>query len=195
MPTATKECYAVSAICPFATPRRRRRWHNSILAAITIGIAGGGFIIGVGWTLYAAIQPPVTVQNSTILNNEVEQGGDLKFLIQYMTTVDRSCLGTVTREFYVPYDRFGRTLREKKRISGPPPIVIEGETEYVIDVALPPNMAIGDWEFQGETSYDCGYIWALVKDFPRGVLNGGVKRFRTRIMPFKVVPPKPVAQK
>lgn len=196
MTITPNDCLVPPNNCPLSPrSRRRTRWHTSVVAAVCLGLAGGGFTIGMGWAIFVSIQPPVIVQNSSIVNPVVEVGSDLQFHIRYMPFVDRSCLGSVTREFYTSTNIGGRVLREKKRKAGPPPITIDGETEYVIDVELPSNMAPGDWEFQGETSYDCGYLWAMIKDFPRGVLNGGVLRFRTRIMPFKLIAKKPIDQK
>lgn len=189
------DCMVPPANCPLSPRRVTRRWHQSITSAVIMGLTGASFMIGVGWATFASIQPPVIVQNSRIMNPDIYPGEDLSFIITYMTSIDRSCVGSVTREFYTPIDIDGISIRRKKRISGAVPIVIDGETNYVIDVTLPENMAPGSWEFQGETTYDCGYLWAFLRDFPRGVLNGGVLRFRTRIMPFNVRAPKAIDRK
>jgi hypothetical protein len=171
------------------------------MAAVLLGLMGGSFTIGVGWTIFANAQPPVVVLNSTIISPKVPVGGDLRFRIKSMTNIDLTCLGSVTREFYIPVvvkdaeDAEPKLLLDKKREWGPPPIVNEGETDYIVSIPLPPNTGPGEWLFQGETTYECGYIWAVIKDFPRGLLNGGVKRFKTKVMPFKVVAVTGVDQK
>lgn len=155
--------------------------------AVAIGIGIGSFIIGMGWTMYERVRPPVIIQNSTILNPDVVIGGDVVFIIRATTSPDLSCIGRVTREFYTPVQINGEILNFKKRTEGAGPIVHKGETGYVVGVPLPPNMWVGDWWFEGETTYDCGWIWAVLNDFPNGVISGGVLRFRTKRMPFRVI--------
>lgn len=199
MAVVEKDCVVPAMNCPLhripgvtRTRASDKLWRRGVAMAVGIGITGGSFLVGIGWAVYANIRPPIITQNSTILNPEVPLGEDLVFRIQAMTSPDLSCIGKVTREFFMPMEVAGKTLRFKKRNEGPAPIIEPNESDYVIGVPLPPNMWLGDWWFQGETTYDCGYLWAMMRDFPTGLVSGGTLRFRTKKMPFKVVAPRTV---
>lgn len=178
--------------CPLslgpAPKRKPRYWHSGTIAAILAGVIAGSFVCGMGWALFSHVRPPVIWLESRMLTNVVAVDGSLSFRVEAKSDINHACLGSITREFYTPIDLGdGESIRRKKRLSGPAPIVHANESDYVIDVDLPPNMEPGEWAFQGETTYDCGYVWALMQDFPSGLLSGGVVRIRTPEMPFMVV--------
>lgn len=139
---------------------------------LCLGCAVGGVIAGGVWMFQVLDRPPVIILNSRLLTAEVHRDAWLQFEVRQVGHMGRGCTGAITREFFRPIVVDGADRREKMRTGGPAPIVQDGETAYVIDVPLPPNMPAGAWTFQGETSYDCG-IW-------------GLKRYRTSEMPFVV---------
>lgn len=202
METNRETCTAAPSNCPLHDLPVRRRgmmWHRSIIGAMSLGVMGGCALIGAGWALFAAVRPPLVVLSSQMVTPEVPQDGSLQFLIRSVAEVNHACIASITREFYEPVtveiDGVPVTIRHKKRTSGPAPILHQDENAYVIDIDLPPNMDTGDWTFEGESTFDCGYLWAAVHDFPRGILSGGVIRVRTQEMPFKVIPKGALARK
>lgn len=190
---------------------RFRSWRRSIYVGLFFGVMWGGIAIGVIWTLYSRIDPPTLVLNSTMLSRVVEEGDPLSFLVTAATQVDRTCLGSITREYYQPVDHQGEMILRKKRdMAGAPIVDMAGvvhyrdlednvrevkTSPYIVDIDMPPTVRPGFWLFRGETTYDCGFVWAFIKDFPRSLKNGGVMRLRTPFMAFQVVAKKSLGGK
>lgn len=189
-------CTVPAENCPFAAPPIRRtrlaRWRNSLAVAIGFGVMVGCFMIGVGYAIYSSSKPPIIVQNSAILDVPIHEDGELQFIVKSMIPIDRPCTGSVTREFWRYVDYHNEMVPDRWRNGGPAPIIepASGGT-YIIHVPLPPHMPPGHFIFRGETTYECGYLWALLKDFPRGFMsgltNGGNERVRTLDMPFTIL--------
>lgn len=187
----TEACHARPENCPFvgAIGRRvfQRNIRRGIFAAVLVGLTWGGFLAGTIWTIFFHTNPPITYLSTELLSDTIRVGEPLTFVVHARPAVDRACIGNITREFYTAYDLDGKIVRRKKRDGGPVPILHDGETQYLVDIELLPNMAPGKWEFQGETTYDCGTVWSLIHEFPRSLQTGGVIKLRTPAMPFTLL--------
>lgn len=153
---------------------------HALRTSIIFGVIGIAFITGIRLAVYVLNNPPVEILNSRMIETQVEEGGFLRFMVISWKEKSRDCDGSITREFFRPIVIDGEELREKRRSIGAPPIVHRDEKRYIVDIPLPPNMELGKWSFQGETTYDCGF------------LMGGFKRYRTPELQFEVVPKTPI---
>lgn len=151
------------------------RARNGITFMLIVGSLLGGAFFGTLYGLEFLANPPVEVLSSRMLTTVLHEGDDIKFLVTSESDINTACDGSITREFYTPFKLEDKEIMEKKRTVGPAPIVHKDETQYVIDVTLPTNMKPGSWGFQGETTYDCGWM------------HGGMKRLRTPLMYFTLL--------
>jgi hypothetical protein len=150
------------------------------LAAIVIGLMVAAGITGAYWAMKMIDTPPIVVLTSRVLNPIIEQGGVLRLYVELTSKENRECDGKVTREFSRLVDVNGRMIPEIWRIAAPAPIVSDGVSSYVVNIPLTlvgdVKIPVGEYEFQGETSYFCGSLF------------GDSKRYRTTFKNISIVP-------
>lgn len=121
---------------------------------------------------------PTYVMDSRMLTTELRAGETLRLLVNRPAeTFGRSCPGQITREVHHDIEYDGRVINEKWRLPlVGPPIPIKDEHQYILEIALPANIAPGRWRFRGRTLYDCGFLF------------GGRVNYDTEVLPFTVAP-------